>query len=408
MSSQQNAQPIKPEPTNVTILGVHVKSTGYPNVTFRIRDLRQSPQLRTREINFPFRALNWRQRNRSRAWKMLHSLWTAVRLTYAHMHILFAYFWQGRPNKLYIPYPSTLVLLCLSLLPKAWRPGYVVADCFISLYDTVVTDRGLISPSRWAARALKALESRSYRAADIIVVDTDLNAVYFRDTFGLMPSKVMALPLSIDESVFRPSPYQPNGDACTVLFIGTFVPLQGADIIARAAVILGARRDVRFRLIGYGQTADAVERVFASGRPESVEWVTQWMDSECLAEEIRNADICLGIFGAGPKAQRVWPLKNYAYMAIGRAIITGDTLLSRHMLQQTDSAPFLTVSHGDPEALAAAIVTLVQYPERRKNYANNARLFYDRNLCSRIAREQLVAQLVRASSDGSWTPPLRQ
>lgn len=400
MSSPQDAQPIKREPTNVTILGVHVKSTGYPNVTFRIRDLKQSPQLRTREINFPFRVLSLHQRKRSRVWKLLRLLWAAFRLTYAHLHILIAYFWHGRPNKLYIPYPSALVLFSLSMLPKAWQPGYVVADCFISLYDTAVTDRGLISPASWAARALKSLESRSYRAADIIVVDTDLNASYFRETFGLTPSKVIALPLSIDESVFRPSPYLPSGDFCTVLFIGTFVPLQGADIIAQAAVILRARHDVQFRLIGSGQTAEAVERVFAGGRPENVDWVTQWVDSERLAAEIRDADICLGIFGAGSKAQRVWPLKNYAYMAIGRAIITGDTLLSRRMLQQSDSAPFLTVPHGDPAALAAAIVTLAQHPERRKDYAKNARLFYDRYLCSHIAHEQLVSQLVRASSDG--------
>lgn len=400
MNSPKDSQPIKQEPTNVTILGVHVKSTGYPNVTYRIRELKQSPQLRTQEINFPFCVFSLHQRNRSRAWKLLRLLWAAVRLTYAHLYILFAYFWHGRPDKLYIPYPSALVLFCLSMLPKAWRPRYVVADCFISLYDTAVTDRGLISPSSWAARALKSLESRSYRAADIIVVDTDLNASYFRETFGLTPSKVIALPLSIDESVFRPAPYLPSGDSCSVLFIGTFVPLQGADVIAQAAVILGARHDVRFRLIGSGQTAEAVERVFAGGRPENVEWVTQWVDSERLAEEIRDADICLGIFGAGSKAQRVWPLKNYAYMAIGRAIITGDTQLSRRMLQQSDSAPFMTVPHGDPVALAAAIVTLAQQPERRKYYAKNARLFFDRNLCSRIAHEQLVSHLVRASSDG--------
>lgn len=399
MSSRQDAQSIQREPANITILGVHVKSTGYPNVTFRIRDLKQSSQLRTREINFPFRAETSHHENRSRAWKPLRLLWTVLRLTYAHLGIFLAYFWHGRPNRLYIPYPSVLVLFCLSLLPKAWRPTYIVADCFISLYDTAVTDRGLISSRSWAARALKSLESRAYRIADVIVVDTDLNASYFRETFRLTPSKVIALPLSIDESVFRPSPYLPSGDSCNVLFIGTFVPLQGADVIARAAVILRERRDVQFRFIGSGQTADAVERIFAGGRPENVEWITQWVDSERLAEEIRKADICLGIFGTGSKAQRVWPLKNYAYMAIGRAIITGDSLFSRRMLQESDFAPFLTVPHGDPAALAAAIVTLAQDPERRKDYAKNARLFYDRNLCSRIARKQLVSHLVCASSD---------
>jgi len=235
----------------------------------------------------------------------------------------------------------------------------------------------------------------------LIVVDTNLNANYFTETFGLAPSKVMALPLSIDESVFQPAHYVPRSDSCTVLFIGTFVPLQGVDVIAQTAVMLGNRRDIRFRLIGSGQTAEAVERIFATDHPANVEWVTQWINSERLAEEIRGADICLGIFGTGPKAQRVWPLKNYAYMAIGRAIITGDTQLARHMLQEADSAPFLTVPNGNPTALATAIIDLASSPERRKGYAKNARLFYEKNLSSHIALEQLVSSLARTSDETS-------
>jgi glycosyltransferase involved in cell wall biosynthesis len=401
VSAQHDEWPVSPETTNVTILGVHVKSEGYPNVTFRIRDLERASKLRTREINFPFRAKSTRHGIRSRRWAPLQLPWAAIRLIYVHLCLFLAYFWHGRPSKIYIPYPSTLVLFFLSLLPKFLRPAYIVADCFISLYDTVVTDRGLIASNSWAARILKSLESRAYRTADVIVVDTDLNANYFIETFGLAASKVMALPLSIDESVFRSTPYLPNGNSCTVLFIGTFVPLQGADIIAQTAVMLGKRRDVRFRLIGSGQTARAVERIFATERPANVEWVTQWMDSNRLAEEIRGADICLGIFGTGPKAQRVWPLKNYAYMAIGRPIITGDTLLARHMLEESEPAPFLTVPNGNPATLAAAIVDLAQNPERRKEYAKNARLFYDKNLNSHIALERLVSRLARAPDETS-------
>jgi glycosyltransferase involved in cell wall biosynthesis len=84
-------------------------------------------------------------------------------------------------------------------------------------------------------------------------------------------------------------------------------------------------------------------------------------------------------------------------MAIGRAIITGDTMQAQRMRQQTDSAPFLTVPPGDPVALASAIVELTKNPERRKVYAENARHFYERNLCSRIALEQIILQLTRAT-----------
>ena len=401
MSTPYDTRRLETHPADVTILGVHVKSAGYPNVTFRIRDLKSAPMLRTQEINFPFCTETSHHVLHFRVWRPLKLLWAAIRLAYAHFHILFVYFWRGRPKRLYIPYPSVIVLFCLSLLPKSWRPAYIIADCFICLYDTVVTDRELILPSSWAARALKYLESRAYRTADVILVDTDMSASYFTRTFGLPTSNVLALPLSIDESVFQQAPYLPHGDSCTVLFIGTFVPLQGVEVIAQAAVILSTHKDVRFRIIGSGQTAKAVERIFAGERPANVEWITQWMDSEHLAEEIRSADICLGIFGAGPKAQRVWPLKNYLYMAIGRPIITGDTVLARHMLQQADSMPFLTVPNNDPAALASAVVDLAKSPDRRREYAVNAGFFYQKHLGSRIALEQITSRLAHCPDKGS-------
>lgn len=396
MNFRSGEKPEKQGPVNITILGVHVKSAGYPNVTFRIRDLEHSSLLRTHEINFPFSHTILYDGMRSRGWRPLKLLWTVIRVIYAHVYVLLAYFWQGRPSRLYIPYPAAIVLFCLSLLPRFWRPEYVLADCFISLYDTAITDRKLFPPGSWIARVMRAVESRAYRSADMIVVDTELNASNFTETFGLASSKVMALPLSIDDIHFRSAAYRPHDDACTVLFVGTFVPLQGVDVIAHAAVALESHPNVRFRLIGSGQTAGAVERIFANRRPANVEWVTEWMDSENLAREIRSADICLGIFGMGPKTQRVWPLKNYAYMAIGRAIITGDTLQARHMLQGTDNAPFLIVPPANPAALATAITELAGDLERRRMLAGNARRFFEKKLSSQIALEQIVTQFTRA------------
>ena len=397
MSDGREEMHTRSEPVEITILGVHVKSAGYPNVTFRIRDLFRSPMLHVQEINFPFGASPRYGGSRLWAWKPLQWLWITLRVFYAHLHVLLAYLYRGRPRRLYVPYPSAIVLFCLSLLPRAWRPAYVIADCFISLYDTAITDRKLFSPNSRLARLLKSLESRAYRVADGIIVDTELNASYFTETFGLDSSKLMALPLDIDADNFRPAPYQPRGDFCTVLFIGTFVPLQGVDVIARAAMALESHRDVRFRLIGSGQAAEAVARIFDNHRPATVEWITRWVDSEELAREIREADICLGIFDAGPKAQRIWPLKNYAYMAVGRAIITADTLQARQMLQCTDAAPFMTVPPGDPAALAAAITKLAGDPDRRRMYAENARRYYESELLSQKAVEQIAMQFVRES-----------
>lgn len=385
-------------PVDVTILGVHVKSAGYPNVTFRIRDLLRSPMLRVQEINFPFSTSPGSGNSRLWILKSLHGIWFVLRLLYAHLHVMSVYFFRGRPHRLYVPYPAVIVLFCLSLLPRTWRPTFVIADCFISLYDTAITDRKFFSPDSWLARLLKSLESRAYRVADRVIVDTELNARYFTETFGLDSSKLMALPLSIDENHFRPAPYQPSANTCTVLFIGTFVPLQGVDVIASALMMLESRRDLRFRLIGTGQTAKTVAGIFNNQCPANVEWITQWMQSEELAREIREADICLGIFDAGPKAQRVWPLKNYAYMAVGRAMITADTLQAQQMLRRTNATPFMTVPAGDPAALADAVTKLAGDSDRRRMYAENAHRFYERELSSQKSVKQIALQFVHETN----------
>lgn len=374
---------IRPEPLELTVLGVHLKSDGYPNVTWRIEGMAAAEGVCLREIGFPFRARPGA--GRPAGLKPLRLAGAALRLGYAHLRALCRYYREGAAANVYLPYPAVFLLFWFSLLPARWRPRRLVADAFISLYDTVVEDRGLLAPGGLLAGLLRRIEGRAYRAADWLVVDTALSARYFVETFGLDPAKVEALPLAIDEAAYRPAPYRPAPGPCTVLFVGTFVPLQGVEVIVRAARLLGQREDIRFRLVGDGQTAAEVERLLAEGGCDNLTWLRTWQGSARLAEEVRQADICLGIFGSGPKAGRVWPIKNYAYMAVGRAVITGDTPWAESLRAGAERAPFLTVPPGDPEALAAAIRSLADDPGRRARYAERAQAFYRARLAAGIS-----------------------
>jgi hypothetical protein len=51
------------------------------------------------------------------------------------------------------------------------------------------------------------------------------------------------------------------------------------------------------------------------------------------------------------------------------------------------------VPNGDPDALAAAIIDLAKDLDRRRGYAANASLFYNKHLSSSIALEQIVSRL---------------
>ncbi|HEC26261.1 MAG TPA: glycosyltransferase [Gammaproteobacteria bacterium] len=373
--------------TELLVLGVHLDSEGYPNVRYRIRDFRKMPWLETTEINVPM----WKAAARSRHSKhrFIPGLFRAV---YAHLAVTVTYLLHGRSALVYVPYPSVFMGLVLGLLPRAIRPDRIVLDAFISLHDTAVNDRKLLSPGSRVAILLKRMEKKAYELADLVIVDTPQNASFLCREFSLPDAKVVSVPLSTDEQNFQRQPYLSNDDMCRVLFIGTFVPLHGVSAILAAANRLSDCRNILFRIVGTGQTATEIEGVVNKGAA-NLEWIYTWQTSAALADMIREADICLGIFGSGGKAQRVCPFKLYTYAACGKAIITGDTDWVRHIEKDLSYKPFETVPVNDGAALADRIRKLADSSDYRRQLAENSRRFYEEQLCNKIALSRLEALL---------------
>ncbi len=376
---------------SLLVLGVHEATDGYPNVLYRLAWMRSSICCEVLEINAPLRkALPCNPR--------LPSLpYLSARALIAHLKLLLRYLCAPRGDLLYVPYPSILVLNTLSSLPKRFQPHRVVADVFISIYDTVVNDRKLVRRRNLFARLLYWLERRAYRRADLLISDTPENARFLTRLFALPNERILAVPLSTNEDDYSYSDYHADPVKIRILFIGTLVPLQGATVIIEAAGRLKMRPDIEFRLIGTGQDAPAVERLLAQQNP-NLTWLREWHSAKALAHEIQQADICLGIFGHTAKAQRVCPLKIYAYASVGRAVITGDTKWLRNATSKLDSLPFATVPVGDPEALAAKIVELAENPAMRESLARRSRDFYECALSNNVAHKQLAVALAALTS----------
>ncbi len=375
----------------VTIIGVHAYSAAYPNAKFIIDMLRQADDVTLDEVcasMFPPRPALDRPRG------ILHAARAAFRTLTSHASVFVRYLVGRKPGIAYVPYPAIGILFLLSLLPRSLRPGRIVADAFISIYDTAVTDRGLIRPQSLRARLLKSIERRAYRATTLTTVDTDENRDYYAGLFDLPVATFAAAPLATDEDHFRSTPYSTDKSGCNVVFIGTFVPLQGTDVIARSILELSDRSDIRFTIVGSGQCAPEFARIIDGAAPERVNWIQDWQDSAAVAGHIRSADLCLGVFSPGHKAERVWPFKNYAYMASGRALITGATDCARRMLSQSGDAAFATVPTDDPIALSGKIRELADAPDVRARLARNARAYYDAHLSNRVIREHVIPEII--------------
>jgi glycosyltransferase involved in cell wall biosynthesis len=384
------------------IVGVHPVSDGYPNVRFRVEGLHRSACFSVTEINTP-------------VWKdELHhsgSVWCVggkmLRGIHAHLSVLAKYLVMRHADRLYVPYPAVFVVFLLSLLPRRLQPRYTIMDAFISLYDTVVIDRKYLSVSSWPARMLRMLEKRALTHADLVITDTPQNSRYLCKLYGLDKDKVTDLPLATDERHFYAFPEHQSDSTCTVLFIGTLVPLHGIETILAAIENLCDRPDIRFRVIGDGQMSPLLEE-FVSGNRHPLEWIRSWQSSAKLAEEIRKADICLGIFGNGAKAHRVCPLKLYMYAACGKAVITGDSEWARDATDGLEYIPFRTSRVGSGVALADQIRELADSSGLRSSLSVGSRKFYVERLSNRIGLERLEALIEIVGGRSTKSVPTKQ
>lgn len=240
--------------------------------------------------------------------------------------------------------------LDVHLARLCFRGTPIVLDHLVFLADTAA-DRGV--GGGWRDRVLEAVDGAAIAAADVVVVDTSEHA-------ALVPAgrrdRVVVVPVGAPEQWFY-TPKPPAAPTMRVVFFGLFTPLQGAPVIGDAIRRLQHREDIHFTMVGGGQEwAETRQR---AGEGRGCSW-TPWVAPPDLPGLVAGHDVCLGIFGSGPKSLRVVPNKVYQGAAAGCAVVTSDTEPQRRELR--DDAVFVPPQDG--AALADALAALADDPER--------------------------------------------
>ncbi len=287
-----------------------------------------------------------------------------------------------RPDLVVFLYPGHLDACLLGPIARLRRVPAVL-DVFISLYDTVVMDRGLRSPRSPIALATRALDVLACWSVRCVVVDTPEHADFFARFTRRARSRFAVLWVGAEESRFVPA--DDPGDDGPILWYLTYIPLHGFDTVARAAALLGD--DPRtFRLVGAGQERAAAEELAAQLGLTNMEFVAPMPEAE-LPAEIARASICLGVFGTSEKAARVVPNKVFQCAAAGRAVVTAATPAVNNAFGDA----LVTVPVGDPQALADAIRKL--RGPGRVAIAKRARETFEQHYSEAALADQLAAIL---------------
>ncbi len=299
-------------------------------------------------------------------------LGTALRAAVAYVRIVVAVLAAAipgrRPDVVLVPHPSQVDAVVVGTLCRVLRLPLVI-DYFVSLHETVVVDRGLVKATSPVARLLAKCDSWAARLADVVLTDTPQDADAFAVATGTTRAKWHVVWVGADPRIFAERP-DVTVEPRTVLFYGTYIPLQGIEHIVRASLLMP--RDWRIRLVGNGQLRKEIERLVADTKAP-VELVDAVPESE-LPRLIAASTVCLGVFGAGDKTSRVIPNKVFQCMAVGRPVVTGDTAAVATLAGAVER-----VAIADPAAIAAGVAKLMDDPVRREAVARRGRqTFVDR------------------------------
>ena len=320
----------------------------------------------------------------------------AVRLVVAWIRLLARSRGVERPDAVVVGY---LGQFDVHLARLRWPHACIAVDHMVSLADTV-RDRDLERPL--VARALRLADRASTRTADIVIVDTADNARQLPESHR---HKAVIVPVGAPQAWFDASGADSSEDRgptpLRVVFFGLYTPLQGAPTIGGAIGKLEGRA-ISWTMIGSGQDR-AITQSTAAGA--NVTWV-DWVEADELPKIVANHDVCLGIFGSGPKARRVVPNKVFQGAAVGCAIITSDTRVQRGVLG--DAAIY--IPPGDAGALAEAVAGLADDPAalaaRRRAAAELARRAFTPAAVSSSLADALTSAHHERMPDSLALPPL--
>jgi len=331
--------------------------TGKPRIRILRNGLREMPGVELQEIH----ASVWEGiEDKSQIAEFGHRIRLLSRWLLAYPRLVYRLARAPRPDVLLISYPGIIDIFIAAAIARA-RGIPVAWDVFLSLYDTICEDRGLIAPGSLSAKLLRALEKKALDTADLVFMDTQAHARRIERLFDLELGSCGSVWVGVETEHFggiSTSPRATTADApMRILFYGQFIPLHGVDTIVRAARLL-KNESVEWLIIGRGQVAGQIRAIIEQEPLPNLQWL-EWVDYGQLKRYLSEADLCLGIFGASAKAASVIPNKVFQILAAQRPLITRDSPAIRELLSDSPPDTYL-VPPDDPVALSRSVLEHLQ------------------------------------------------
>jgi len=159
--------------------------------------------------------------------------------------------------------------------------------------------------------------------------------------------------------------------------------------IVKAAQLLQEDHQIIFDMIGDGPERSAAEEFVLNNGLKNVKFY-DWMPQENLLDHINTTDVCLGAFGDTPQSLMTVQNKIYECMAVGKAVITGNSPVTRDKFTHKSD---IFICERNPAGIAKAVSTLKSHPELSEQIGENELSNFRQNYSLTSLGKQLIGYL---------------
>lgn len=313
-------------------------------------------------------------------------------------------------------YAKRLPSIFLQLLIKMWNKdvyfvsyqGYflviflriftrktIVFDYYVSLHDMMVKDRKLFTADSLLGKLTFWLDKRSLELADYVIVDTTQLINTAVDNYGIDRNKFTRLPLAVNEEKIFKKEMERHSKMFTMVYMGSYIPFHGVDIVMDAAKILEDKgEEVYFLMLGKGQKYKESTALAKKHALKNIEFI-DYVSMEELNDYYNASDVTLGAYGAGERAKVFITNKAYESFAVGKPHLTLETPAMKELFVGDENIFF--VGESTAEALAKKILEIKNKDDLRQKVADNAYGLYKNILTNKsvtqVLEEKILNQL---------------
>jgi len=291
----------------------------------------------------------------------------------------------------FVSYMGHFLVIFMRIFTK--KP--IIFDFYLSIFDMMCNDRKVYKADSFLGKITYWIEKKSLQKADTIIVDTQKLIDSLSHEYNIPKEKFVRVPLTINEDNIFPQEVKRYSEAFSVLYVGSYIPLHGTEVILHASQILQEQNsDIKILMIGQGPHLDKCKALAKEYELKNIEF-KGFMPLSELNYYYNACDINLGLFNTGQRANAVVLNKTNDAFRVGRPHLT----LATDAMQEAfeDNKDIFYVQDIEAQTLASRIIEIKNNPKLLKEVGKNALKSYDEALsnakATQILEEKIFSKL---------------